>query len=145
MDMRRRNFAALLGLGLLLASCGGQSSRLVTVRTATGSGPIQFEVKNNTDVAINSVFMAKHDRVKAALRHDSMGAETEGQQVWGGDLIHAAIPIGIRVPVPVEEPGSWDIKAADADGRWQHIASVKLLPGGRYILELHDSNWRTGP
>jgi len=143
MQMRRRTVARVLALGLLLVGCGGQSSRLVTVRAGSGSGPILFEVKNSSDVAINSVFMAKHDKVKAALRHDSSGAETEGEQVWGGDLIHAAIPIGTRAPVPVEEPGSWDVKATDADGRYQHIAAVKLQGGGRYILELHDGSWRT--
>jgi hypothetical protein len=111
----------------------------VTVRAGSGSGPILFEVKNGTSVAINSVFMAKHDQVKAALRHDSMGSETEGEHVWGGDLIHAAIPTGTRVEVPVAEPGSWDVKATDADGRWQHIAAVKLQAGGRYILELYNS------
>jgi len=145
MQMRRRNLVALLALGVLIASCGGQTSRLVTVRAGSGSGPILFEVKNSTGGPVNSVFMAKHDQVKKSLRHDSSGSETEGEQVWGGDLIHKAIPVGVRVPVPVGGPGSWDVKAVDADGRYQHIAAVKLDGGGKYILELHDGNWRGAP
>ena len=142
MQMRRRSFALVLSLGLTLAACGGQTSRLITVQTGGSGGPIKLEVANSTGAPINSVFMAKHDRVKAALRHDSSGQETEGEQVWGGDLLDKAIPAGVRLPVPVAEPGIWDIKATDADGRYQHIASVKLQAGGQYILELYDSNWR---
>lgn len=130
-----------MALALVLGGCGGPGSRLVTVRTGTGTGPVEFEIKNNCDVAINSLFMAKHEQVKMELRHDS----PESERVWGPDLIDRAIPTGVRVPIPVSEPGRWDVKATDADGRYQHIAAVKLEAGGRYILELYDRNWRVGP
>jgi len=141
MRLGRRNLCCAAAFGLLLWACGGESSRLVTVRTGTGSGSIVFEVKNNTDVAINSLFLAKHEDVKMELSQES----PEAQKVWGGDLIDHAIPTGERVPVPVPGPGRWDVKATDADGRYQHIAAVKLEAGGRYILELYDRNWRVGP
>ena len=66
----------------------------------------------------------------------------QGQEVWGGDLLSAAIPVGERVPVPVREPGRWDLRATDRDGREQHIEGLKLEAGGRYILELYESSWR---
>lgn len=141
MKVSRRSLGWFFAFGLLLSGCGGQGSRLVTVRTGSGSGPIEFEVKNNSDVAVNSLFMAKHEQVKMELRHDS----PEGEKVWGADLIDHAIPTGVRVPIPVAGPGRWDVKATDADGRYQHIAAVKLDAGGRYILELYDRNWRVGP
>src|SRR5688572_17950583 len=87
MQMQRRSFALVLALGLMLAGCGGQTSRLITVHTGGSGGPIKLEVANSTGAPINSVFMAKHDKVKAALRHDSSGQETEGEHVWGGDLL----------------------------------------------------------
>jgi hypothetical protein len=138
MRIGRRILCSAAMLGLWLSACGGESSRLVTVRTGTGSGPIQFEVKNNTDVAINSLFMARHEDVKMEYAQSS----PQAQRVWGGDLIDHAIPTGTRVPIPVPGPGRWDVKATDADGRYQHIAAVKLDAGGRYILELYDRNWR---
>ncbi len=134
--------ALALALGLALFGCGGESSKLITVRSGTGDGPIDFAVKNSTDVAINNLFMAKTDVVNA---HDPSHLDPnspEGQEVWGGDLLSAAIPIGERVPIPVKEAGRWDVRATDRDNREQRIAALKLEAGGRYILELHDGNWR---
>ena len=118
--------------------CGGAPTRLVTVKTGTGDGPIQLEVKNLTDVPINSLFLAKSEEVSAQLEADS----PDGQRVWGGDLLNAAIPTGKRVPVSVAGPGRWDCRAVDRDGRYQHIAALKLEAGGRYILELQEGSWR---
>jgi hypothetical protein len=134
--------ALLLGLALSLAACGGESSKLVTVRSGTGTGPIDFAVKNATDVGINSVFMAKTEVVQKNDPDHLDPNSPQGQQVWGSDLLGAAIPIGERVPIRVGEPGRWDLRATDRDGREQHIAGLKLEAGGRYILELHDGNWR---
>ncbi len=139
--------ALLLGICLSLATaCGGQSSTLVTVRSGTGSGPIDFALKNSTDVGINNVFMAKTEVVQKNDPDHLDPNSPEGAQVWGGDLIDRAIPVGERVPIPVPEPGRWDLRATDRDGREQRIAGLKLEAGGRYILELHDGSWRaSGP
>jgi len=132
----------LLGICLSLAACGGESSRLVTVRSGTGSGPVDFAVKNATDVGINSVFMAKTEEVQSNDPDHLDPSSPQGQQVWGGDLLSVAIPVGERVPIRVPEPGRWDLRATDRDGREQHIAGLKLEAGGRYILELHEGGWR---
>ncbi|HVJ20133.1 MAG TPA: hypothetical protein VM686_32185 [Polyangiaceae bacterium] len=134
--------ALLLGLCLTLAGCGGEGSKLVTVRAGSGNGPIDFAVKNATDVGINSLFMAKTEVVQKNDPDHLDPNSPQGQEVWGGDLLSAAIPIGERVPIVVREPGRWDLRATDRDGREQHVAGLKLEAGGRYILELHDGGWR---
>jgi hypothetical protein len=132
--------SAVTGMLVLGASagCGGAPTRLVTVKSGTGEGAIQLEVKNLTDVPINSLFLAKSEQVSAQLDADS----PEGQRIWGGDLLNAAIPTGKRAPVSVAGPGRWDCRAVDRDGRYQHIAALKLEAGGRYILELQEGSWR---
>jgi len=136
-----------LGLALLMAcavtsgagaGCGGAPTRLVTVKAGTGAGPIQLEVKNLTDAGINNLFLAKSDQVTATLDPDS----PEGQGIWGADLLPNAIAKGGRVAVPVPGPGRWDARALDRDGRYQHVAGLKLESGGRYILELNEGGWR---
>lgn len=129
------------GLGLVLASatgCGGAPTRLVTVKAGSGEGPIQLEVKNLTDAGINNFYLAKTDSVPEQIDHES----PEGQKVWGVDLLTGAIAKGSRVPVAVPGPGRWDARAVDRDGRYQHVAGLKLEAGGRYILELNDAGWR---
>lgn len=120
------------------AGCGGAPTRLVTVQAGTGSGAIQLEVKNLTDVPINNVYLAKSDQVGVELDPDS----PQGQSVWGPDLLSGAIATGTRVPVPVAGPGRWDARVLDRDGRYQHVAALKLEAGGRYILELNEGGWR---
>lgn len=120
------------------AGCGGAPTRLVTVKTGTGQGAIQFEVKNLTSVPINNLYLAKSETVPQQLDDDS----PEGQKIWGGDLLAGAIGMGQRVPVMVPGPGRWDARAVDRDGRYQHIGGLKLEAGGRYILELNDGGWR---
>ena len=134
--------ALLFALGLSVLACGGESSRLVTVRSGTGTGSVDFAVKNATEVGINSVFMAKTELVEKNDPGRIERSSPKGQEVWGGDLISAAIPVGERVPIPVKEPGRWDLLAVDRDGREQHIAGLKLEAGGRYILELYETSWR---
>jgi hypothetical protein len=145
MQARRRSFAlalslASLGLGLALGGtgCGGAPTRLVTVKAGAGDGPVQFEVKNLTDVPINSLYLVPTEKVPQQFDSES----TEAAYLWGPDVLTAAIPKGERVPVPVPGAGRWDCKAVDRDGRYQHIAGLKLAAGGRYILELNDSGWR---
>ena len=134
--------ALVLLLGLTVLGCGGESSRLVTVRSGTGEGPVNFAVKNATDVPINSLFMAKTEVINATDPGRLDPNSPQGQEVWGADLLSAAIPVGERVPIPVREAGRWDVRVTDRDQREQHVAGLKLQAGGRYILELHDGGWR---
>jgi len=134
---------ALLSLLLaLLPACAGPNSRLVTVRAGDGSGAVDFAVKNATDVPINSLYIAKTERVDAAgqnLDDDS----PQGAELWGSDLLtHSAIGVGRRVQVDVP-PGTWDVRALDRGRRYQHITGLRIAAGGRYILELNDGGWRT--
>jgi hypothetical protein len=142
--LSRRN---MLGLALWLGcsvgvaastGCGGAPTRLVTVKSGAGQGPIQLEVKNLTSAGINNLYLAKSSQVSETLDPDS----PEGQNVWGADLLQNAIAEGARVPVPVAEPGRWDVRVLDRDRRYQHVAGLKLEAGGRYILELNDGGWR---
>ena len=131
--------AAAFGLGIAAGTgCGGAPSRLVTVKSGTGEGPVQLEVKNLSDVPINNLYLARTEQVGSELETDS----PEGEKVWGTDLLTGAIARGERVPVPVPGPGRWDARALDRDGRYQHIAGLKLAAGGRYILELNEGGWR---
>src|SRR3954447_21483806 len=132
-------FALLLAV---IPGCGGASSRLVTVRTSSGSGPVDFTVKNTTDTSINGLYIAKTERVSAAgqnLDYDS----PEGQALWGADLLtHSGIGAGHSVQLDVP-PGTWDVRALDTHRRYQHITGLRLGAGGHYILELNDGGWRT--
>lgn len=126
-----------LALGVT-TGCGGAPTRLVTVKTGTGQGPVLLEVKNLTDVPINNLYLAKTETVPEQIDHDS----PEAQNLWGADQLTAAIAMGTRAPVAVPGPGRWDARAVDRDGRYQHVAALKLEAGGRYILELNEGGWR---
>jgi len=141
--VRRWVVATLAPVGLaaavlVLGGCGGAPSRLVTVRSGAGAGPVELEVKNLTSVGINNFYLVKTERIPEQLDNTAPDSES----IWGPDLLTGAIAVGSRVPVPVPEPGRWDAKATDRDGRFQHIAGLKLSAGGRYILELNDGGWR---
>jgi len=140
--MLARRCALLSLLFALLPACGGPNSRLVTVRTGSGSGAVDFTVKNATDAPINALYIAKTERVDAAgqnLDDDS----PQGVALWGPDLLtHSAIGVGQRVQLDVP-PGTWDVRALDRGRRYQHITGLRLGAGGRYILELNDGGWRT--
>jgi hypothetical protein len=140
---------ALLAAALPLLACSsGLSSTLVTVRPASASSDagkantVDFSVENQTDVPINTVYLAESERVeKAGYDSDEPGSTAEGE-LWGADLLGSALPVGKRTPISVPHPGVWDARAVDRDGRYQHIARLKLGAGGRYILRLGESNWR---
>lgn len=136
-------WSASFACGGMLAACGSSgTSTLVTVRSAAGSGAVDFSVENGTDVPINNVYLAKSDRIgKASAASDDPGTTAEAE-LWGADLLGAALPVGERVDVPVAEPGEWDLRAVDRDGRYQHVGHLKLGPGGRYILKLAEGSWR---
>jgi len=143
---RRRSWLGLalgapLAVGLALVGatgCGGAPTRLVTVKAGTGQGPILLEVKNLGDAAINNLYLAKTESVPEQLDNES----PESENLWGADQLTGAIGTGQRAPVAVPGPGRWDARAVDRNGRYQHVAGLKLEAGGRYILELNDSGWR---
>lgn len=129
-------------LGLVGVACGGAPTRLVTVRPPSGSGSVDFSVKNLSDVPINTFYLAKTDRVEAAGQHRVDLDASETAELWGPDLTGRAIGVGQSQAIPVPSPGNWDARALDKDGREQRITRLHLQAGGRYILELHDGNWR---
>src|SRR4051812_44656177 len=89
-------YAPLLGV---LPACGGSNSRLVTVRTSSGSGAPEFSVKNLSETTINALYIAKTERVNAAgqnLEDDS----PEGVALWGPDLLtHSGIGAGHSIQI----------------------------------------------
>lgn len=139
---------AACGLALMAggvaAGCGGGTSRLITVKRATGSGPVDFEVRNQSDVAVNNLYMAKTEAVDRALPKLEPGSPAEAE-LWGKDQLTAALVSGGRRRVEVAEPGRWDVRAVDRDGRYQHVSGLRIEAGGKYILELVDGGWRVGP
>jgi hypothetical protein len=136
-----RSRALLSLVCFALAACAGPTSRLVTVRASSGSGAVDFTVKNQSDAPVNALYLAKTERVNAAgqnLNDDS----PEGEALWGADLLtHSGIGIGQSAQVDVP-PGTWDVRALDTHRRYQHITGLRLGAGGRYILELKDGGWR---
>jgi len=140
--MLRRRDALLSLIFALLPACGGANSRLVTVRASSGSGAVDFVVKNLSDAPINGLYVAKTEKVNAAgqdLNYDS----PQGEALWGADLLtRSGIGVGHSIEVDVP-PGTWDIRALDRHRRYQHVTGLRLGAGGRYILELNDGGWRT--
>jgi hypothetical protein len=134
---RRAFFVGLIALG-----CGGTATRLITVKVGTGQGAIDFAVKNLSDVPINTFYLAKTERVEATGKERVEPNSPEGEALWGADLTGRAIGIGQTQAIPVPSPGRWDARAVDRDGREQLITGLKLAAGGKYILELHEGNWR---
>jgi len=112
------------------------------VRSASGSGAVDFSVKNASDAPVNSLFIAKTEKVNAAGQNLDYNSP-EGESLWGPDLLtHSGIGVGSSVAVDVP-PGTWDVRALDQHRRYQHITGLRLGAGGRYILELNDGGWRT--
>jgi hypothetical protein len=140
--MLGRRCALLSLLFALLPACGGAGSRLVTVRASSGSGAVDFTVKNATDASINSLYLAKTERVTAAGQ-DLDYNSPQGADLWGPDLLtHSGIGEGHSVQLDVP-PGTYDVRALDQHSRYQHVTGLRLGAGGRYILELNDGGWRT--
>jgi hypothetical protein len=126
----------------LLGACGGPNSRLVTVRTGGGSGPVDFTVKNATDAPINALYLAKTEKISAAGQNFDSDSP-QGAELWGPDLLsHSALGAGDKMKIDVPEAGLWDVRALDRDNRYQHVTGLRLAAGGRYILELNNGGWR---
>jgi len=140
--MLGRRCALVSLLIALLPACGGPNSRLVTVRTSSGSGVVDFSVKNLSDAPINALFIAKTERVNAAGQ-DLDDDSPQGVALWGADLLtHSGIGVGQSVQLDVPS-GTWDVRALDRHRRYQHITGLRLGAGGHYVLELNDGGWRT--
>jgi hypothetical protein len=141
---RRHWLRAGLALALVAGTgigCGGGTSRLITVKRPTGSGDVDFQVDNKSDAAVNNLYMAKTEAVnKASNLEPNSPAEAE---LWGEDRLKgAALARGTRQRITVSEPGRWDVRAVDRDGRYQHVSGLRIEAGGKYILELVDGGWR---
>ena len=129
-------------LFLVFVACGGPSTRLVTVQPGKGQGKVEFSIKNLTDVPLNTFFMAKTERIDATGGNALDPDTPQGDAAWGPDLLDRAVPMGKSERIPVPEPGLWEARAVDRDGREQRITRLKLQAGGSYVLELYESGWR---
>jgi hypothetical protein len=133
----------LVLIGLLLLGCGGPGTRLVTVKAGgSGGGNIDFSVKNLSDVAINTFYLARSEAVDKAGGPRLDPSSPEGADVWGPDLLGGPIQVGKSEPVSVPGPGRFEARAVDRDGREQLVTGLKLQAGGRYVLELYEGGWR---
>jgi hypothetical protein len=143
----RRKWLGALGAGaLLLSGCGGASSTLNTVQQPTGSGAIDLRIQNDTDVGVNNLYLAKSEAVARANAAKVEPGSPEEAELWGLDRFGgAALEVGGRQQVTVDGPGRWDVRATEREGRYQHVSGLKLGAGGKYILILRDSGWRTDP
>jgi hypothetical protein len=131
--MKRRAF--FFGLALFVFGCGSQST-LHTLGIPKGKGPIEFAVENRSDSAVNNLYVAATSKV---------GSGTD-DAVWGRDLLtQSALEPDGKMAVEVPGPGRYDVRAVAKDGREQHVAGLKLVAGGRYVLELNDGGWRPPP
>lgn len=140
---RARISVSLLAGAVALVGCAGPASTLRTVHPATGHGPVRFELENKSDVPINNFYLAPSGRVRAAGPASREPGSPAQQALWGPDLLaRSALEVGGRVPVPVPHPGRYDARAVDRQGREQHIGSLRLGAGGRYVLELKRGSWR---
>jgi hypothetical protein len=141
--MKRRAFCCIW---LFLAGCAGGRSTLHTLGNPKGSGPISFEVENRTDQAVNNLYVAETAKVKAAGRQALESGTPEQAQLWGEDrLTQSALEPNGKMAVAIPEAGRYDVRAVAKNGEEQHIAGLKLVAGGRYVLELHDGGWRPPP
>ena len=146
--MLDRRTSLRAGLALLLVAgtgmgCGGGTSRLITVKRPTGSGDVDFQVQNKSDVAVNNLYLAKTETVDKALAAGLEPNSPAEAELWGSDrLSGSALEQGGRQKIKVDEPGRWDVRAVDRDGRYQHVSGLRIEAGGKYILELVDGSWR---
>ena len=138
----RAGLALVLTMGPTLG-CGGGTSTLVTVKSPTGSGDVDFQVENQSDVAVNNLYMAKTEAVNKALAANLEPNSPAEAELWGPDLLSgSSLARGVRQRVKVSEPGRWDVRAVDRDGRYQHVSGLRIGAGGKYILRLVDGSWR---
>jgi len=138
---RRIALGALLCLTFGCAS--GPASRLHSLGKPKGGGEIEFAVENRTGAVVNNLYMAPSAKVRAAGRAAFDDGSPEQTALWGDDrLPRSGLEPGGKLRVPISAPGRFDVRVLDRDGRWQHVAGLRLEAGGRYVLELEDAGWR---
>src|SRR5690242_16051318 len=100
--MKRR--ALLVGIAFFAIACGGSQSTLHTLGIPKGKGPIQFEVENRTDSAVNNLYMVETAKVKAA-------GTAEQAALWRDDLLtQSALEPGGKMGLAVPGPGRYDVR-----------------------------------
>jgi hypothetical protein len=136
--------SALVGLAaLLLVACGGAPSTLRALGKPTGTGPANLEVKNATDVMIESFHLAESEHVEQARAAGVAPGSDEDLALWGEDFLdHKGIAPGETVKIGELRSGRYDALVTDPDGREQLVKRLDLKRGGRYVLELTDSGWQ---
>lgn len=140
----QRALASAVVLGLALGCASGPSSRLHTLGKPTGSGAIDFAVENRSEAAVNNLYMAPSAKVRAAGEAAFSEGTPEQAALWGEDLlVGSGLEAGGKLKLAVPGPGQYDVRAVDRDGRWQHVAGLRLQAGGRYVLEIEDAGWRS--
>lgn len=138
---RQRGWLPLFAVLAATQGCAGPDTKLITVRAPAAHEGVILVVRNRSDSVIGAFFLAKTTVVKNAHGHAELGSVAEAE-TWGNDLLRASLQVGAEQRVPVAEAGSWDARPVDEEGRYQHIAGLKLREGGQYVLELHDGGWR---
>lgn len=131
----------LLAVLATAQGCGGPDTKLITVRSPGVHHGVSLVVRNRSDSVIGGFFLAKTSVVKHTPGNSDLGSEAEAE-TWGNDLLSASLVVGAEQPVPVAEAGLWDARPVDEEGRYQHIAGLKLQQGRQYVLVLHDGGWR---
>lgn len=135
----------LLGalIWLTVGCASGPPTRLHTLGKAKSAELIDFAVENRTDAVINNLYMAPTAKVRAAGRAAFDEGSPEQAALWGEDrLPGSGLEQGGKLPLAVPEPGRFDVRVRDRDGRWQHVAGIRLERGKRYVLELEEAGWR---
>lgn len=137
--MVRRLVVCALAGGLLALACGGGlASTLHTKGSPKGQGAVDFAIENRSGATINNLFIAPSEAVAKVERDPAL----LGEELWGDDRLPGnALEDGGVAKIDVA-PGRYDVKAVDHDGRYQHVAGLKIVAGGRYVLELGDASWR---
>ncbi len=142
MTSRRLVLALLTTLPFASACGGGGTTRLRTVKSPKGAGPLVLRLLNASDTTLNNLYVAETAKVNAADWRKMPPGSPKEDELWGKDLLGAAVGPGQEAPVEGVGPGRWDFRATDREGREQHVTGVKLGSGGEYVLELHESGWR---
>jgi hypothetical protein len=137
----RRNYLMLSFFLASLAGCGGPDTKLIALSAPINGPRLSLVVRNRSDTVIDGFYLARTEVVQRAHGHAELGSTSEAV-TWGDDLLKSALAVGDEQQVVVPIPGSWDARPVDEEGRYQHIAGLRLKPGARYVLELHDGGWR---
>lgn len=139
----------ILGVVSLLActlfvACGGSVSVLHARGKPTGSGTAAVKVLNSSGTAIDKLYVAKTEDVDKARAAGASPGSAEDDALWGDDeLGRAGLDEGKTFDDLKLPEGRYDVLVVDKGGREQLIKSLRLQPGGRYVLEI-GTDWTMG-